>query len=385
MTALILTLLAAVVLYFALRPDYVKQMMAALREGDGVKAADIYQEHILEHEKREQKAQSEYLNWLISLREGFGQGLIDYQEMQNRLAVAGLITLDQDAWQATEDYIDNLHQAREKIQEAARAYEQGNYLSAMAVYMEVLAAGQFLQEEAAAGLESSIAGYRSEIIKAVEKYAEAGDFAQAQASLQEGLANLPGDQRLEETGLELQTIGSEAIAADFRQALTAGDREQADILLSEGLRIFPDNELLQKCQDELAAFRDYNVYAPWEIITIFDGELTDSDGTDLGNVILKRPVFQADYEYADKFNAAFNNLTFNPQLGKLTEPATAGAVKGFFSEEVTEVRRFLKEGYREMAFFYSREEWQEIYRIGPIVSFQCRSEVMSVARPDPTA
>ena len=59
MTALILTLLAAVVLYFALRPDYVKQMMAALREGDGVKAADIYQEHILEHEKREQKAQSE--------------------------------------------------------------------------------------------------------------------------------------------------------------------------------------------------------------------------------------------------------------------------------------------------------------------------------------
>ena len=85
--------------------------------------------------------------------------MIDYQEMQNRLAVAGLITLDQDAWQATEDYIDNLHQAREKIQEAARAYEQGNYLSAMAVYMEVLAAGQFLQEEAAAGLESSIAGY----------------------------------------------------------------------------------------------------------------------------------------------------------------------------------------------------------------------------------
>lgn len=383
-TALILTVLAAVVFYFALRPDYVKQMMAALQAGDGIKAVDIYQEHILEHEKREQKAQSEYLSWLISLREGFGQGLINYQELQNRLAAAGLITLDQDALQATEDYIDNLHQAREKIQEAARAYEQGNYLSAMAVYMEVLDAGQFLQEEATAGLENSIAGYRSEIIEAVENYAEAGDFARALASLQEGLANLPGDERLTAIGSELQTIGSEAIAADFRQALTAGDREQADTLLSEGLRIFPDNELLQKCQDELAAFRDYNVYAPWEIITIFDGELTDSRGTHLGNVILKRPVFQADYEHADKFNAAFNNLTFNPQLGKLTEPATAEAVKGFFSEEVEEVRRFLKEGYRDMAFFYSREEWQQIYRIGPIVSFQCRSEVMrcGAARPD---
>lgn len=335
-TALILTVLAAVVLYFALRPDYVKQMMAALREGEGVKAADIYQEHIIENDKRKPRAQSEYLNWLSSLRDGFERELINYQEVQNQLAIAKLITLDPDAWQEVADYIDNLHQAREKIQEAARAYEQGDYLNSMAICREVLEAGQFLQEEATAVLESSIAGYRSDIIKAVEKYAEAGDFAQAQASLQEGLGNLPGDERL------------------------------------------------QKCQDELAAFRDYNVYAPWEIITIFDGELTDNAGTDLGTVILKRPVFQADYEYADKFNAAFNNLTFNPQLGKLTEPATAEAVKEFFSEEVTEVRRFLKEGDREMAFFYSREEWQQTFRIGPIVSFQCRSEVMrcGAARPD---
>ena len=96
---------------------------------------------------------------------------------------------------------------------------------------------------------------------------------------------------------------------------------------------------------------------------------------------MKRPVFQADYEDADKFNAS---SIIDISQWQVEEPATAGAVKGFFSEEVTEVRRFLKEGYREMAFFYSREEWQEIYRIGPIVSFQCRSEVMrcGAARPD---
>lgn len=374
--ALVLAVLAAVVLYFALRPDYVEQMMTALREGDGVKAVDIYHEHIIENDKRKPRAQSEYLNWLSSLRDGFERELINYQEMQNQLAIAKLITLDPDAWQAVADYIDNLHQTREKIQEAARAYKQGDYLSAMAICREVLEAGQFLQEEATAGLESSIDGYRSDIISTAEKYAEAGDFARALAALQEGLANLPEDELLVETELRLQETWSKAIAANFRQALAAGNNEQAAEFLSEGLRIFPDNELLRQCQKELAAIRDYNIYTPWEIITIFDGELTDSSRTRLGDVQFKRPVFQADYEHADKFNAEFNNLTFNPQLGKLTEPATAETVKGLFSDEVEEVQLFLKDGHRDLAFFYSREEWQQKYRIGPIVSFQCISDVM---------
>lgn len=360
----IFVVVVAVVSYFVLFPNYVGQMMAALREGNKAKAVDIYREHVIGHEKRELKAQSRYRSWLTSLRDDFEQELITHEEAESRLSIARLISLDTTAFQTVEDYIENLQQARETMEAAARSYKQGNFLGAMTGYTAVLNAGQFFHDEAAAGLESSAAGYRTDVIDAVEQQTEEGNYAQALMLLQEGLANLPKDELLTKAGETLQSVGCQAIASDFRRAFEEGDYEQARSCLSEGLELFSDDELLQKCQEELNAVRDYNVYTPWEIITIFDGRLTESDGTLLGDVKLHRPIFQSDYEHAKKFNAEFEALTFNPQLGKLTKPTNAETVKEFFSEEV------------DYGYFYSSEEWQLSYRNGPIVSFTGLSDVM---------
>ncbi|HHW93859.1 MAG TPA: zinc ribbon domain-containing protein [Clostridiaceae bacterium] len=382
--SIVIVLVTVVVLYFVLRPNYVDKMMDALREGDNVKAVDIYREHVSGHEKRELQAQDEYRSWLAVIQDEFDQELITYEEAQSRFAVAKLIALDSAAYETVEEHVTSLQRARETIKAAADSLSQGDFLSAMTNYGEVLKEGQFLQDEAAKGLESSTDKYRTYMVDAIEEQMEAGKHEQAQALLLEGLSNLPEDKLLSETKSQLQAVWSKAISDEFQRSFAAGDHKQAGIRLLEGLKLFPDDEILQKHLDELVASRDYKVYAPWEIVTIFDGELIDSDGTCLGDVKLSRPVFQPDYEHADKLNAAFAALIFNPQLGALTEPATAETVKEFFSEEVEAVREMLKQGDTDSASFYSQEEWKQSYRKGSIISFKGLSEIMRGGAPRPS-
>lgn len=224
----VIIVVAAVVLYFVLRPKdadetlpeytgtdvpdvtggdhlaYISEMMVALQDGNKEKAVDIFQEHIVGNEDLEQQAQGEYRNWLAKLKENFEKELVSYEEARSRLSAAEHLALDSAAFKTTRDYIESLQRARETMKAAASASNQGDFLSAMAGYREVINAGQFFEYEAAKGLENSIDMYRTQVVKAVDEQVKAGNLDQAQKLLQEGLSNLPEDKTLLETMSKLQ-------------------------------------------------------------------------------------------------------------------------------------------------------------------------------------
>ncbi len=107
---------------------------------------------------------------------------------------------------------------------------------------------------------------------------------------------------------------------------------------------------------------------PYKIVIIFKGELKNDQGAALGEVKFLRPVFQADFPYADNFNAAFNNLSAFPKLARLTKPASAKTVKRIFSDDMAEAQEMRDTWNYDVSFSYT-DTWKISYQKGPVVSF----------------
>ncbi len=146
-------------------------------------------------------------------------------------------------------------------------------------------------------------------------------------------------------------------------------------MLRAGFEIFPNSELLKKCQDDLNASIDYNTYTPFDLVDIYDADITNDKGIHLGYVKSRRPVFHHDYQHAEKFNKVIGDLSFKPDFMRITEPASTSTVKKLFKDWIKDAQEVINQGVTSDGF-HCVFDWKVSYRKGPIVSINCETSGM---------
>lgn len=187
---------AIVIIVVSSISDPVDQIMRGIQEDNFSNATVVYQEEIAGDSEKFQQAYCEVSVYVEKLLEQYRNQEITYDYLSNKLyGIDQIGILGQEITDAYTE-ADYLRTCRETYASAEKAFNNGNYKEAIALYAKVAGADFENGENATEKYNQSIALFRMDVINIAQGYIDAKEYSMSMTLLEDALNILPGDSEL---------------------------------------------------------------------------------------------------------------------------------------------------------------------------------------------